>query len=86
MCLLISNHNSFHFLFSADLKLIDQDTISERDYACPAKRRRHDEFNDELVQLRRPLPSSTLIAQRNDIEFKYRIDCVDPPTDSFGKR
>ncbi|KAJ6645355.1 hypothetical protein Bhyg_00560 [Pseudolycoriella hygida] len=55
----------------------DQDTISERDFACPAKRRRQDEFNDDMFQLR--------IKPRQDFEFKFKVECCDN-LDNFGKR
>lgn len=59
----------FSFFFS------ETDTISERDFACPPKRRKQEE-NDEDVVLRR----------FND-DYKYRIDLLDPPNvDAFSKR
>lgn len=55
----------------------EADTISERDFACPAKRRKQDEHDEEVV-LRR--------AALND-DYKYRIDLLDQPnTDVAPKR
>lgn len=55
----------------------EPDTVSERDFACPAKRRRQSEIDDEVV-LRR--------AALND-DYKYRIDLLDQPaSDAVAKR
>lgn len=56
---------------------LDADSISERDFACPAKRRRQDEEDEEVV-LRRPTLHD---------DYKYRIDLLDQPTpDAVAKR
>lgn len=55
----------------------ETDTISERDFACPPKRRKQDE-NDEDVVLRKPTFSD---------DYKYRIDLLEPTqSDAFTKR
>lgn len=59
---------------------IDQDTLSEREFACPAKRRKQQEFvDDEVVQLRQQNGRS------GEIEFRLRVDVVDP-MDAITKR
>lgn len=63
-------NDNLKFLF------LEQDTISERDFACPAKRRRQED-NDELMLARKQ--------PKNDIEFKFRIDFAEP-IENFGKR
>lgn len=63
--------------FSAEISIIEADTVSERDFACPPKRRKQDECDDEIV-LRKPITHTD--------DYKYRIDLLDPPTESLGKR
>lgn len=64
----------------------DPDTLSEREFACPVKRRRQNEFeddeddDDEMVRLRHPQR-----AMANEVEFKFRIDFADA-TDALCKR
>lgn len=75
------------------LKNTDQDTLSEREFACPVKRRRQNEFDNDttnadnrsqdVVVLRHPHKSQLLTA--NDVEFKFRIDFSDA-TDTMCKR
>lgn len=55
----------------------EADTISERDFACPPKRRKQEE-NDEDVVLRKSTFSD---------DYKYRIDLLEPSNaDAFTKR
>lgn len=72
------NDEQFHkyaFLFICSFS--EADTISERDFACPPKRRKQDE-NDEDVVLRKSTLSD---------DYKYRIDLIEPSSaDAFTKR
>lgn len=86
------NNNLLH-LFAIHT---DQDTLSEREFACPVKRRRQNEFDNgttnadnhiqDVVVLRHPHKSQLLTANNaNDVEFKFRIDFSDA-TDTMCKR
>lgn len=67
----------FFSLIFERLLFAETDTISERDFACPPKRRKQDE-NDEDVVLRK--------SALND-DYKYRIDLLEPSqNDAFTKR
>lgn len=60
----------------------DQDTLSEREFACPAKRRKQQEIvDDDVVQLRQ----HTSNVRNGEIEFRLRVDVVDP-MDAITKR
>lgn len=65
----------FNWIFLFELS--EADTVSERDFACPPKRRKQDECEDVVV-LRKPMPTTD--------DYKYRIELLDPPTESLGKR
>lgn len=61
---------------------IEQDCTSEREFACPPKRRRHEFIDiideDNLISLRKA---------KNDFETKIRIDgTLEVATEYFGKR
>lgn len=70
-------HSCYEYTLYEYIFISEADTISERDFACPAKRRKQDENDDEVI-LRKPA--------FND-DYKYRIDLLDQTnTDAFAKR